>query len=262
MTLIETNRKLKQKNEDQQGVNIKPKVGWQKVSFKMVAVTFVIAFGLFLYFVIVYKDLWLGTINRLSPFAFNKNQKQETQHEETAQNIDNDSFKNNEVLPRFAPEPDEEDLDVLNDTEDLNPYDQHAEDTATGNNQEITSANLINDLNDYRIYLANVNEFLQKFYKDQSYSENLDIIMRVDLPKEFEELMVLCKRYDSMLAQNVPSYEQVFLFDTDIFSKFLKIKKETDFYKERKQLKAKIEAKIGSFMEYAFSVELQQEFLE
>ena len=85
---------------------------------------------------------------------------------------------------------------------------------------QLLDANLINDLNDYRIYLANVNEFLQKFYKDQPYSENLDIIMRVELPKEFEEVMVLCKRYDSILAQNAPPYEQVLLFDTDIFSKF------------------------------------------
>jgi hypothetical protein len=86
--------------------------------------------------------------------------------------------------------------------------------------------------------------------------------MRVELPKEFEEVMVLCKRYDSILAQNAPSYEQVLLFDTDIFSKFLKIRKETSSYKERKQLKAKIENKIGSFIEYAFSIDLQQEFLE
>ena len=202
MTLIESNKKIKNGNDKQQGANIKPKLGWKN------------------------------------------------------------SLKNGQELPRFAPDSDEQDLDVSDDTDDLSPYDKYTEDTITDKRQEIASANIINDLNDYRIYLANVNEFLQKFYKDQPYSENLDIIMRVELPKEFEEVMVLCKRYDSILAQNAPSYEQVLLFDTDIFSKFLKIRKETASYKERKELKAKIENKIGSFIEYAFSVDLQQEFLE
>ena len=45
----------------------------------------------------------------------------------------------------------------------------------------------------------------------------------MEIQKEFEEIMILCKRYDSLLTQNVPSYEQVLLFNTDIFSKFLVI---------------------------------------
>jgi hypothetical protein len=262
MTLIENNKKIKNGNDEQQGANIKPKLGWKKSNFKVIGFAFLIAFGLVLYVIIAYKELWLGTINRLSPFSSHKNRNQKLHHEETAQNINENSLKNGQELPRFAPDSDEEDSDVSVDTDDLSPYDKYTEGTITDKSQEIASANLINDLNDYRIYLANVNEFLQKFYKDQQYSENLDIIMRVELPKEFEEVMMLCKRYDSILAQNAPSYEQVLLFDTDIFSKFLKIRKETSSYKERKELKAKIENKIGSFIEYAFSVDLQQEFLE
>lgn len=262
MTSTENNKKKKFENDDHSAVNIKPKPALQKTNFRIAGLAFLVAFGLVLYFVIAYKELWLSTLDRLSPFLSNKNQQQEARHEETVKNINGCCLENSEELPRFAPDLEEEDTDALNDTEDLNPYDKYTADTATDNSQEIANANLINDLNDYRIYLANVNEFLQKFYKDQSYSKNLDIIMQIELPKEFEELMMLCKRYDSMLAQNVPSYEQVFLFDTDIFSKFLKIKKETDFYKERKQLKATIENKIGSFIEYAFSIDLQQEFLE
>ena len=235
MTLIENNKKIKNANDEQQGTNIKPKLGGKKSNFKVMGFAFLIAFGLVLYVIIAYKELWLGTINRLSPFSSHKNPNQELHHEETAQNINENSLKNGQELPRFAP-----DSDVSDDTDDLSPYDKYTEGTITDKSQEIASANLINDLNDYRIYLANVNEFLQKFYKDQPYSENLD----------------------SILAQNAPSYEQVLLFDTDIFSKFLKIRKETSSYKERKQLKAKIENKIGSFIEYAFSVDLQQEFLE
>ncbi len=262
MTLIESNKKIKNGNDKQQGTNIKPKLGWKKSNFKVMGLAFLIAFGLVLYVIITYKELWLGTINRLSPFSSHKKPNQELHREETAQNVNENSLKNGQELPRFAPDSDEQDLDVSDDTDDLSPYDKYTEDTITDKRQEIASANIINDLNDYRIYLANVNEFLQKFYKDQPYSKNLDIIMRVELPKEFKEVMVLCKRYDSILAQNAPSYEQVLLFDTDIFSKFLKIRKETASYKERKELKAKIENKIGSLIEYAFSVDLQQQFLE
>jgi hypothetical protein len=262
MTLIENNKKIKNGNDEQQGTNIKPKLGVKKSNFKVMGFAFLIAFGLVLYVIIAYKELWLGTINRLSPFSSHKNRNQKLHHEETAQNINENSLKNGQELPRFAPDSDEEDSDVSGDNDDLSPYDKYTEGTLTDKSQEIASANLINDLNDYRIYLANVNELLQKFYKDQQYSENLDIIMRVELPKEFEEVMMLCKRYDSILAQNAPSYEQVLLFNTDIFSKFLKIRKETASYKERKELKAKIENKIDSFIEYAFSVDLQQEFLE
>ena len=175
MTLIENNKKIKNGNDEQQGANIKPKLGWKKSNFKVIGLAFLIAFGLVLYVIIAYKELWLGTINRLSPFSSHKNRNQKLHHEETAQNINENSLKNGQELPRFAPDSDEEDSDVSDDTDDLSPYDKYTEGTITDKGQEIASANLINDLNDYRIYLANVNEFLQKFYKDQPYSENLEI---------------------------------------------------------------------------------------
>ena len=62
---------------------------------------------------------------------------------------------------------------MSDDTDDLSPYDKYTEDTITDKSQEIASANLINDLNDYRIYLANVNEFLQNFIKINHIPENL-----------------------------------------------------------------------------------------
>ncbi len=190
MTLIENNKNIKNGNVEQQGTNIKPKLGGKKSNFKVMGFAFLIAFGLVLYVIIAYKELWLGTINRLSPFSSHKNPNQELHHEETAQNINENSLKNGQELPRFAPDSDEEDSDVSDDTDDLSPYDKYTEGTITDKSQEIASANLINDLNDYRIYLANVNEFLQKFY----HQRNLNLLKDIE-PLKVLEIMNLNELY-------------------------------------------------------------------
>ena len=245
----------------------------QKNSLRRVILGFTVAFGLVIYFVIAYKGAWLGTINRLDPFYHHKYNnaenndliKQESASADNNTDEVNGCFpKNVEQLLRFAP--DEEDLDLASDDGDLNPYDQEVKETTSDNTsdniQVVSSVNLINNLNDYRIYLANVSEFLYKFSKNQPYSENLDIITQIQLPKEFEEIIEMCKSYNDMLLGNDASYKQIPLFDTNIFNKFLKIREKTDSYKEMEKLKVKIENKIDLFVEYAFSLDLQAEFLE
>ena len=235
------------------------------------------AFGLVIYFVISDKESWLGTINRLDPFSSNNKNKEvgsnarvQVSSSQEADKTGNKNIKNDagidgrflessKELLRFAPD---NEVDLLSDEEPVSPYDKEVKENTSDNNQAMSSVNLINDLNDYRIYLANVNEFLRKLSKNQPYSENLDIIIQIQLPKEIQEVIDMCKLYNTMLVEDASPYEQILLFDTDIFDKFLKIRKETAAYNEMKKLKVKIENKIDLFVLYAFSVDLQEEFLK
>lgn len=121
---------------------------------------------------------------------------------------------------------------------------------------------LINDLNDYRIYLTNVNELLIKFSRNMDYSANLTIIMQLDLPKEIKEIVSMFDSYNNMLATESVNNGKVSLFNTNIFEKFLKITKETPAQNEMKKLKTNIENKIWLFAGYMFSSELQEAFLK
>ncbi|MFK7968064.1 MAG: hypothetical protein AB8B68_02740 [Rickettsiaceae bacterium] len=275
-----TSEKIKAQDKKSSHLSTKATISKQKNSIKRFVLAFALLFGLVLYITFSYKELWLGAINRIDIFGHNNNTKDvESSSEEQGsisekadkivEDADKDENENQtnslasqdgEDLPRFAP--DEQDLDILNEEEDLNPYDHEIKEIIDDNTQIISDVNMINNLNDYRIYLANVHEFLYKFSKDQPYSENLDIIVQIELPKEFTEMIEMLKIYNDMLLKTDAFYQQIPLFNTDIFNKFFKIKQETDSYKEIKFLKVKIENKIDLFTSYAFSLDLQEQFLE
>ncbi len=261
--------KTKKNRQNHEELNVKDTISKEKNTGRAVTWGVLLAFGLVIYVIVAYKELWLGTINRLDFFFKGKNQNEQQELISTEASTDasnkseiNGCFpENTQELLKFAP--DEKELDSLHDIEHLNPYDQDIEETTDHNNQSLSSVNLINDFNDYRIYLLNVNEFLRKFSKDQVYSENLDLITQIELPKEFEEIISMCKSYNEMLVTNALSHTKISLFKADIFDKFLKITKETNSYKEMKKLKAQIENRIDLFAAYLFSSELlQEEFLE
>ena len=256
---------------DKKTINLpkKDNVSTKKNGAKKFVLVFSLLLGLVIYVIFMYKETWLGAINRIDIFGHNSNTKdaedisvkQESISEKDGkEKTDISSYKEEGFLPRFAP--DEQDLDILNDEADLNPYECEVKGGLDSNTQIVSDVNMINNLNDYRIYLANVHEFLYKFSKDQTYSENLDIITQIELPKEFEGMIEMLKSYNAMLLKGDALYEQIPLFDIAIFNKFLKIQKETNSYKEMKMLKAKIENKIDLFTSYAFSLDIQEQFFE
>lgn len=269
-------RSEKIKLEDEKSVHLGQKTGSgkQKSSNKAFFLGIGLLFCLVLYLVFAYKESWLGLINRVDIFGhsnFTENiesalEEQEPVPEEDDQDtVGNDKdgvavSREEQKLPRFAP--DEKDLDILNDDEGLSPYDQQVKSTTSDNTKIVSGVNVSKKLNDYRIYLANTHALLYKFSKNQPYYENLEIVAQIQLPKEFEKVIEMFKKYNEMLVANDKNYEQIQLFGTNIFSKFLKIQKETDSYKEMKTLKVKIEDKIDLFSCYLFSLELQRQFLQ
>ena len=62
--------------------------------------------------------------------------------------------------------------------------------------------------------------------------------------------------------KNNRSYEEISLFGTNIFDKFLKISKKTSDCKKMDVLKSQVEDKIKPFAEYVFSPVLQAEFFQ
>lgn len=237
---------------------------------------FVVAIGLVIYGVIAYKDSWLSSINNLNPFGL----KPVTSQDQTGKNRyeDESSTKpgeeegsscevpgenldeNNDDLLKFAPENDEDD-DQYKEDDDLNPYDKEGNSEKDSIGDLIMAENLINNLNDYRIYLANANEMIMKLAKNMSYSENLAIIMQVEMPPEIDEIAKMCAAYDEMLSTGKPLFEKVDVFSHRLFDRFLKVNRETEEYKKMQELKAKIEAKIELFARYVFSPEVQGMFL-
>jgi len=145
------------------------------------------------------------------------------------------------------------------DSSQLNPYETPE---TQSQEAEVASENLANNLNDYRVFLANVNEMTLKFSRDVDYSDNLAIIMQLDFPPKIKEIVVMLEAYNKMIDENKMNSEQVLLFNTNIFEKFLKINKDTSSHSEMKELKAKIEEKIDLLNDYIFSSDLQEVFLK
>jgi hypothetical protein len=138
----------------------------------------------------------------------------------------------------------------------------HNEESAASHADVVSDSDLLNNLNDYRIYLANAQELVIKFYTDIDYSENLAIIKQLSLPQEVEEIISMLEAYNNMMRIPNDDSEKVLLFNTDIFEKFIKIRKETPADNEKKKLRMTLENKIWLLSGYIFSPEMQEAFLK
>ena len=84
--------------------------------------------------------------------------------------------------------------------------------------------------------MANINQLLYKFAKDQPYSEHLEIIARIHLPEEYERIVKMLTDYNKMLINDYEHYEEIRLFSMDFLSKFFTMQKESDEFQEIKKL--------------------------
>lgn len=253
----------------------------QKSSFKGIILLFTLALCLIIYFIIESKDSWLGTINRFDPINniqnkpvddSNKIPENPEEHnnqglkpDKTSQeniktdNNANSCLINDDQLTKFAPDDESEE----EENQDISPYDAEAESEARQDNLNdlIMAENFLNNLNDYRIYLANVNELLMHFNRHQPYTENLAIVKQMEFPKEIGDIVKMLEDYDKILNEDNPGYDNIKLVNLKYLDKFLKIQKETPQHKEAKLLKAQIEKNMDLFVNYVFSAELQSAFL-
>lgn len=165
----------------------------------------------------------------------------------------------NDEIINFAPK-DEAEKFPADDSNDLNPYE--ASEEAQNQEPEVTSETLANNLNDYRIFLANMNDMMTKFSKDVDYSDNLAIITQIDFPPKIKDIIEMLEAYNKMIEAEKAKSEQVLLFNSNIFEKFLKITKESPSHGEMKELKIKIEKNLDLLNDYIFSSDLQEMFLK
>lgn len=165
----------------------------------------------------------------------------------------------NDEIINFAPK-DEAEKFPADDSNDLNPYE--VQDESQTQEIEINSEILANNLNDYRIFLANMNEMMIKFSKDADYSNNLAIITQIDFPPRIKEIIEMLEAYNKMIEGERSKSEQVLLFNSNLFEKFLKITKESPSHTKMKELKIKIEKNVDLLNDYIFSSDLQEMFLK
>jgi len=269
-------KKIKAPDNKSENTEKKDNTDKKKNRVKIFLLAFSLLFAAIIYIIFLYKESWLGAINRIDIFSssnidIKKIENNLIEQDLISQKIDKTiniknqddnslTYQKEETLIRFSP--DEEDLDMLNDQVKLNPYECEIKEKTENNKQIFSDIDMINNLNDYRVYLANIHEFLYKFSKNQPYSKNLDIITKIQLPQEFTEIIEMSKLYNEMLIKNNRSYEEIPLFGTNIFNKFLKISKKTSDCKKMNVLKSQVEEKIKPFAEYVFSPVLQAEFFE
>ncbi len=146
-----------------------------------------------------------------------------------------------------------------NIVEDLSPY--NGTEFIDANNW-LNHEDLMKKIDNYRIFLANANELMHKFSEDIEYSKNLIAFLDFDFPKEVQEIIFMLQEYNKMLQNCGAKTEKVFIFNTDIFDKFLKIDKVTDQAKKMLALKKEIEDKKTIFDGYIFSSTVQESFLK
>jgi len=166
-----TSEKIKAQDKKSSHLSTKATISKQKNSIKRFVLAFALLFGLVLYITFSYKELWLGAINRIDIFGHNNNIKDiESSSEEQGsiskkvdkivEDADKDENKNQanslapqdgEDLPRF--DPDKQDLNILNEEEDLNPYDHEIKEIIDDNTQIISDVNMINNLNPTGYYI-------------------------------------------------------------------------------------------------------------
>lgn len=278
---------MTEKNQPKSEISKKPEtdinsnIQKQKSSFKGIILLFTLALCLIIYFIIESRDSWLGSVNRFDPFnnhnqnkpvddsnrtpenSENNNNHQEltpgNNSLENSKEANNNHLVNDDQLTKFAPDDEPED----DDDQNLSPYDSEVESEARKDNINdlIMAENFLNNLNDYRIYLANVNELLMHFNRYQPYTENLAIVKQMEFPKEIDDIVKMLEDYDKILNEANSGYDNIKLINLKYLDKFLKIQKETPQHKEAKLLKAQIEKNIDLFVNYVFSSELQSAFL-
>lgn len=269
-------KKIKEPDNKAENTEKKDNTNKKKNRVKIFLLAFSLIFAAIIYLIFLYKESWLGAINRIDIFSpsnldIKKVESNTIEQDLISQKIDKTiniknqddnslTYQKEETLIRFAP--DEENLDMLNDQVKLDPYEFEIKETIENNRQIFSDIDMINNLNDYRVYLANIHEFLYRLSKNQPYSKNLDIITKIQLPQEFTEMIEMSRLYNEMLIKNNRSYEEISLFGTNIFDKFLKISKKTSDCKKMDVLKSQVEDKIKPFAEYVFSPVLQAEFFQ
>ena len=168
-------------------------------------------------------------------------------------------------LVSFAPEEQVEDV-VEESTEPKltptpkDPYVKIVE--KEGATEAAIRKNVAKELDEYRLYLANANKLIANFRDSNLYEIELKKLKAHKLPDHIKKIVDLLDEY-STYASEEKSLEttQVKPFDSDLLSKFIKIKKVPLQNEQQAALKQDIEMRLKVFTEYLYSDDLQNSFV-
>ncbi|MCF8494101.1 MAG: hypothetical protein K9G65_01720 [Rickettsiaceae bacterium] len=177
-------------------------------------------------------------------------------------------------LLSFSPEGsevvlDEEDRQTEEDVESEEPHpyeieverDEFAKQNANSSEKQ---AKLVSVLNNYRLFLANADELIAKFRQDKVFYNELKVFNSSFHPEKIKNTLFLLEEYNKMLSnmECVATDKFVKIFSSKPWNKFIKITKICKASEDRKQLKDKINKDLAEFINYIYSLELQESFIK
>lgn len=125
---------------------------------------------------------------------------------------------------------------------------------------KIIQEDFLIDLKEYRIYLKTMNRLITKFNQEKDYSYELKYIRSYKSPKRISLIIDLLDEYRAIMGNN--DIEEVYLFNYKFLAKFFRITKKPERTKKKIELKEEISHRIEDLVEYMYSPELQEYFLE
>lgn len=178
----------------------------------------------------------------------------ELEIKKTLNDNESDSNLTPEII-RFGP-----DL-VTHALEDLSPYDLFAEGQADPCKYSSQARELlIENLNNYRLYISNTNELIIRFLRNENYNEQLAKLKLVKLPNEISEIVKMMEEHVALSDDTLTS-KQIFPVNSTSLEKFIKVIKTNACFQRRSELEAKITKKLKIFTSYIYSSDLQEQFL-
>ena len=168
------------------------------------------------------------------------------------------SFGPEPPLLSFSPEEEESEEEEMV-SEIIDPYEKII--TFEKSNSSLLNTRLKSNLNEYRLYLANINKLITKFEADKRYDLELQKLKKQKMPSYIEETVSLLEFYNKQLASNMATDNEVKPFDSKILAKFVKIKKLSGCTGEQKNSKEEIRESLDVLIDYIFSSDLQESFI-
>ena len=169
------------------------------------------------------------------------------------ENMDTEESTVPEIEVYIEPEEDVEEV--------VNPYIEIIDVEAKAFDSSVLKAKF----NDYRIFISNANKLLGKYRANQNFTTELNIFKDVIHPTHINETIKLLESYNTLLGKKSNNSENQVNTDTflkKLFAKFVKIKKIEPDNKELLKVKANIDERLDTFMDYIYSQKLQDSLVK
>lgn len=175
-------------------------------------------------------------------------------------------------LPSFSPDESEldkydRDLEVEEgmEPEAKHPYEIEKDELAKKNiDSSEKQIQLIGELNNYRLFLANAQRLITKFREDQIFYNELRFFNSITHPNMVKNTLLLLDDYNKILSnpECVETDKFVKIFSSKLLSKFVKVTKISKASEDQKQLKDGISENLPVLINYIYSSELQGSFIK